>query len=246
MRLTIQLRGKQGSLRLPYHYQPFLQGILYRSISDPAFSTFLHEHGFKRGKRGYKLFCFSRLIGPMSLQRDTKQMIFKGSITWKVSTVLPEVAQFLSDYLLLQPYLHIAGQPVEVENLLIEKSEITDPSYTIQMISPITVHSTYETLDGAKKTHFFAPKDGFFEEYVQQNFRRKYEAFYEEEPNERFIIEPLAPGHPVITQFKGLIIKGWMGRYRIQSSPKQIQFSYLAGIGGRNSQGFGMFDLLDT
>jgi len=44
--------------------------------------------------------------------------------------------------------------------------------------------------------------------------------------------------------YKGFIIKGWMGKFRLRGNPELIKFSYEAGLGAKNSQGFGMWEIL--
>ena len=47
-----------------------------------------------------------------------------------------------------------------------------------------------------------------------------------------------------MTKFKGqTIIAGWKGIYRLVASEQLLNFLYQTGIGDRNSQGFGMFEL---
>ncbi len=41
------------------------------------------------------------------------------------------------------------------------------------------------------------------------------------------------------------LIKGWLGVYRVKSHPELIKLAWDAGIGSKNPQGFGMFEILD-
>ncbi|MBC7189418.1 hypothetical protein H5U35_04285, partial [Candidatus Aerophobetes bacterium] len=41
------------------------------------------------------------------------------------------------------------------------------------------------------------------------------------------------------------LIKGWMGTYRLEGNPELIKFSYDAGLGAKNSQGFGMYEVVN-
>ena len=44
--------------------------------------------------------------------------------------------------------------------------------------------------------------------------------------------------------YKGTVIKAWMGSYVLESEPQILELSYYTGLGSKNSQGFGMWDLL--
>jgi CRISPR-associated endoribonuclease Cas6 len=246
MRLTIVMSGRDNPVTLPLHYQQQLQGLLYHSLRNPKFSQFLHEVGFRKEKRSFKLFTFSRLYGPHQLNFERKTITFYEEFYWHVGTVLPELTQELGEYLLLHPDVQIGGQPVEVQRIDVEERDIEGEEIEIEMLSPLTVYSTYETVDGSKKTQFFSPYDEVFSHLVELNFRNKYEAYYGVPPKERLFIEPIraTEKHKVVTIFKGFYITAWLGHYRLRSSPGNLTFLYRVGIGGRNSQGFGMFRLL--
>jgi len=39
-------------------------------------------------------------------------------------------------------------------------------------------------------------------------------------------------------------IKAWLGTYQIHGKPELISLAYDTGLGSKNSQGFGMFEIL--
>ena len=49
----------------------------------------------------------------------------------------------------------------------------------------------------------------------------------------------------VVTTLKGIYITGWKGNYILNGSPDYLTFLYNCGIGNKNSQGFGLFELID-
>jgi CRISPR-associated endoribonuclease Cas6 len=56
MRLTVQFRPINNTLLLPMNYQEVLQGFFYRSIQDLDLAKFLHDVGYVKEKRQFKLF----------------------------------------------------------------------------------------------------------------------------------------------------------------------------------------------
>jgi CRISPR-associated endoribonuclease Cas6 len=246
MRLTITMSGRDHTITLPLHYQQQLQGLLYRSLQNPTFAHFLHEIGFHKEKRSFKLFTFSRLFGPHQLDQKRKTITFYDEFHWHIGTVLPELTQELREYLLLCSDVQLGGQAVEVKRIDVDNREIKGREIEIEMLSPLTVYSTYETVDRRKRTQFFGPGDEVFAHLIELNFRHKFEAYYGVPPQERLFIEPIhvTKKHKVVTVFKGFYITAWLGRYRLHSSTGNLTFLYRVGIGGRNSQGFGMFRLL--
>ncbi|MDN5332516.1 MAG: CRISPR-associated endoribonuclease Cas6 [Tepidanaerobacteraceae bacterium] len=45
--------------------------------------------------------------------------------------------------------------------------------------------------------------------------------------------------------YKDVIIKGWMGVYILKGDPVLLKIAYDAGLGSKNSQGFGCFEILE-
>jgi len=248
MRLKVEFRASNGALTLPLNYQECLQGLLYRSLGDRDFSAFLHDKGFQKEKRSFKLFTFSRLYGEHEIIRKEKKIKYFNTVTWYISSVMPKLIQLIGEnFLFRNEKIYVENQPIEMVKVEIERMEFAEQSCIIEMLSPITVYSTYEQADGTKKTHFFSPLDEIFSSMVEKNFSNKYEAFYGVKPPNRFILKPIEvkSNYKVVTSFKGFRITAWQGRFELLSTPDQIQFAYDAGLGSRNSQGFGMFRILN-
>ncbi|MCP8967382.1 CRISPR-associated endoribonuclease Cas6 [Ectobacillus ponti] len=243
--MTVKMRPLNGSLAMPFHYQYALQGLLYRSLREENFAHFLHDTGYYKGKRKFKLFTFSRLMGTHTIRRELKRIEFKNIITWRIGSVLEDVIQQLQERFMQDRLIQINGFPLIIESLELEEPRFNQSKHVIQMLSPITVYSTYEEQE-KKKTNYFAPTDPAFPLLVSSNFSNKYEAYHGYAPRDEFIIRPLQvnDSHKVVTKFKNHIITGWLGKYELESSPEQIAFAHNAGIGSRNSQGFGMFEIV--
>lgn len=241
MRLYIQFR-LDSPLMLPINYQQMLQGFIYNQIEDETFSRFLHEEGYVYGKRHFKLFSFSRLMGQAIVNRKQKTIIFKKQVSWQVSSCLPKFIHEFGQSLLMKDSLHFMGQPVIIEELHYKPLTIEKSTCTIRMLSPITIHSTYVSIDGKKTTQFFAPHDPAFAHLINENLAKKYKAYYGKEMEGRLEIKPVQvkKRDKVITRFKGFIIEAWNGVYALQGDPKILTFACTAGIGGRNSNGFGL------
>lgn len=247
MRITLKLRPSTSEISLPLHYQSAVQGMLYNSMRSKYLSDFIHNKGYQKEKRTFKLFTFSRLFGKHELQIDKKQIIFYDEVTCHIGTAFTEMGKELIDHFTNQTELVLGNnkcliQSIEVENKKIEREEVI-----IEMLSPITVYSTYSSLDGKRKTHYFQPLDPMFSQLVERNFENKYEAIYQQRPLSRLILEPIevARKDKVVTKFKDFYVTAWLGRYRLKSSPEYLTFLYNTGLGGRNSQGFGMFHIID-
>lgn len=241
MRITIQFR-LASPLVLPLNYHEILQGFIYHQMEDKAFSQFLHEKGYMYGKRSFKFFTFSRLMGRAFIDRKKKTIMFKEHVRWQVSSCLPKFIQEFGRTLLKKEDLYLSGHPVEVEELHCEPLKISQFVCTVRMLSPITVHSTYESGDGRKITQYFSPYDPAFRHLINENLARKYFAYYEKPLPGKIGINPvrLTKKDKVITRFKGFVIEAWNGVYQLEGDPEALAFACTVGLGGRNSQGFGL------
>jgi CRISPR-associated endoribonuclease Cas6 len=245
MRLTVKFKLAK-ELRLPLSYQQVLQGFIYHTLSNSELSKFLHEKGYVRNGRVFKLFTFSRLQGKYTIDPKQKKIIFEDEVKWIISSVLPEFIQDLGQSLLTTSTHQLNGQDIHVEEIVYSQREINHEKIDISMLSPITIHSTYKTDTGKKITQFFGPQDQVFPHLIQENIRKKYSAYYGEQ-SEKLLLD-IRPTHvnkkdKVITRFKNFIINGWGGEYEVSGSPELIRFAHCVGLGGRNSQGFGMFEV---
>jgi CRISPR-associated endoribonuclease Cas6 len=81
------------------------------------------------------------------------------------------------------------------------------------------------------------------------NLERKYQLIYGQKLEGSDIrIEPL--GHKddrycKVLQYKDTVIKGWNGIYRLRGDRRLIKVAYEAGLGSKNSQGFGCFEVME-
>jgi CRISPR-associated endoribonuclease Cas6 len=64
----------------------------------------------------------------------------------------------------------------------------------------------------------------------------------------RAYIKPLRVNkrNEVIAIFKGTVIKGWTGIYELQLPEPYFSLAYDAGLGSKNSQGFGMVEVVNN
>lgn len=235
MRLKITLSSGQQPLTLPLQYNHILQAFIYDNISAEL-AAFLHEKGYAYEKRNFKLFVFSNLYGKYIIK--SPQISFTDKITFWLCSPLDDVlAQFANS--LFQKQLQLIGQTIIVEAVEIQRDNISGSSIKVRTLSPVTVYTTTET----KQTIYYAPTDQEFLRQISQNLHRKYFALYPDaDPNQFY--GQLIPGaassyQSKIVRYKNFIIKGWMGQFHLEGTPEFLRFALTAGLGSKNSQGFG-------
>lgn len=228
-------------LELPINYQHILQAILYQSMSGvEEYAKGLHEQGYGKQGRSYKLFQFSQIKGRYRIAN--KKIIFEDQVSFEVRNVDQHLICMMKEYFekngITYGTNHYREVDVKVTDHTVEDSEIV-----IKMRTPVTVHATDKM---TKKTFFFRPEDERFSLLIRDNFKRKYRAYTGIEAENSISIEPVNVGEKdkFVTNYKGFYISGWYGIYKLKGERKYLDFLYQTGIGDRNSQGFGMFDIV--
>lgn len=227
-------------LSLPISYHHIIQSIIYRNLESAyGYSEYVHDKGQFLGKRNYKMFTFSSLRGKYRI--EGKQLVFYDRVSFEVSS---------NDFLMLK----ILGENIVAHGIRYGENcyEQVEVSYyddtvennaiEINMLSPICIYST--ELNG--NTYFYAPYDKEFQNMINENFQRKYEACYGVKPVSDITIEAVEHNekNKYVTKYKSIYITGWKGKYILKGERKYLDFLYQVGLGGKNSQGFGMFSIL--
>jgi len=248
MRVDITLNAS-GGLRLPRQYNELLQGFLYGHL-EAELARRLHDEGFidPGSRRRLRFFTFSRLMGRW--RTDGEQIVFSGPVRWLVASPWEELLSSLVEHLLKGPKLELGSQPIHVENIEVEPPLEPRRPITVQALSPITVYSTLYTAEGRRKTYYYSPFEAEFEELLLKNLARKAriwsgrkarcEGSYGEVKAEGHIRPvKVSPRDEHIVRYKGTVIKAWTGVYELDLPPELFRMAFDAGLGAKNSQGFG-------
>ncbi len=243
MRLKILLNS-DSTIKLPKHYNRILQGFIY-SLFEPIFRRFLHSEGFRYEKRRFKLFCFSRLNGKFKINSDNFE--FQPPVNFLISSPKIEILQNLAEGMLKKQEFYLDKNKVFIEEIkVLKRPEFKEKRIKIKMLSPLTVYSTFKN-SNKKRTYYYSPQESEFSQLLKENLKKKYKLVFGEEKDFFFKITPFKldfKKDKKIIIYKGTVIKAWMGSYILESEPKILELSYYTGLGTKNSQGFGMWDLL--
>jgi CRISPR-associated endoribonuclease Cas6 len=240
VRIALKLSSSKEKIVLPLHYNYYLQSFLYASISNEL-SSFLHDKGFEYEKRSFKMFTFSKLMGVYEIKKGT--ITFTMPVKLVISSPLERFVSELANTMLSNK-LKLCSEDIFVEEMeVLGKPEIKS-RMEIRMMTPLVAYSTLLTPEGRKKTYYYNPLEPEFAELIDRNLRKKYEAFYGKEPRARKTsIKPVFFKESVL-KYRDNVIKGYTGRFIIDGNRKPLELAYDCGLGSKNSQGFGMFDIL--
>lgn len=234
--MQLHVRVKlDGPCVLPIGYHHILQSAIYSQIGGE-----LHDKGFQYNKRGYKLFTFGPIEGRYII--DNKSIIFNDEISFEVRCLIDEVGlNFIKN--ITKNGIRLGKNSYKGVEVTIQNHVIEEDCITITMKSPICVYATSED----KRTIYYNPECEEFYSAVKDNFERKYAAVEGCFPtsNIEFNLVKYNERDRYFTKYKGFYIEAWKGVYELSGDPKYLNFLYDTGLGAKNSQGFGMFTVIE-
>ncbi len=242
--IYIVLEAASLSIPLSYHHQ--VQSLIYSMLANGGGGQ-LHERSFDFGLHKYKLFTFSSLRGSRVLS-DKKMLYFKRYIYLDIRSIRSDFCEYLLKGLESGEDVKLFNKSLKIASVKTSDYVVTESKIRIKMLSPLTLHKTLA--DGY--TYYINPLDADFNQYINDNFYRKYSAFYGNEPSGKIGIKTVkvGSGDRYLTLYKkgngskDIYITAWRGEYELSAAPEYLNFLYYCGIGAGNSEGFGMFEIL--
>ncbi|OFI05282.1 CRISPR associated protein Cas6 [Clostridium acetireducens DSM 10703] len=243
MRAYVNFKLKKP-LKLPIQYNHILQAVLLNSLNDEKYKKFIHDKGYEYEKRNYKMYTFSKLYGKFKLDKENKTITYYENGNFLVSSYDNIFLSYIINNIMLEGKINIAGNDIEIENIETKFIKINKNKMKVYTKSPITVYSTIK-INGKNKTYYYSPYEEEFSELIRKNLLKKYQAFHGKKPNnDKFDIKILNKNKlkENIVIYKGLVIKAWSGEFLLEGSEELIDVAYNAGVGSKNSQGFGCLE----
>jgi len=257
MRIRVEVQSALDKFILPQGYNPYVQGLVNACIPED-----IKWSGIATGteEAHFKLFTFSQLYAKSVERIDIAprdgveadghvhyQLVMSSPVWFYLSSPSPEFIEALVPRLEQAHDLHLERNLVQSVRV-VAAYPVTIPTHglvtwKIRTISPITVYQS-ESKD-SNSAHYFAPDDPLFAKLVLDNAVRKYYAWTQEKaPSDGFSISCLDhTPHLAIISFKDTPVHGYTGRFQLTGDAKLLSFLYESGLGGKNSHGFGMFDI---
>lgn len=228
------------AVTLPIAHHHIIQGLIYNILSyNERYSSFLHNQGRQYHESTYKLFTFGPLTGHYVINKN-HTITFDQSLSLEIRSPDPYFCETMNDVLSQQNEYTLGQNIVFLDRYDLIECQHLPTSITIQMISPIVIYHTYEN-----KTIYHNPLDQNYNQYINDNFQKKYLAAYQELPDP-IELSALSVGlkDKYVTLFKKrTYITGWKGIYLLKGESSSLSFLYEVGLGAKNSQGFGMFKI---
>lgn len=228
------------AVSLPEQHNHILQAAILGWLQDIEYTDFLHNEGYTREKRKFKLFTFSRIMGERRYDKKTRKFIFEGEIAIFLSSYTEEMEEFVLKSIKEGRGLRFGGKIARFVNAY--QADEKYEACVVEAVSPITIHSTFELPSGKKKTYYYEPYEEDFSIMLKANLIRKFEAVHGHKPkDDEFSIVPRRgyKCRKCIIRYRETIIIGWTGLFEISGSEEMIKLAMTAGVGARNSIGMG-------
>ena len=240
MQLKLTLSG--DNIRLPLAYSSTVQGFIYKALTeDSSFAYNLHENGYKIDKRKFKLFTFGEPRGKYDVVE--KQLVFKDKIHLEIRSADDYMIQLMYSCFLKKGMHKLGENELSAQQITLNNKMIFTNSIKVKTLSPITVYTTED--DG--HTRYFSPTDEEFYAAITNNAKRKWDSFSSDAAKFDFSIVPCENNWAVkrVTRFKDTFITAWHSEFYLKGNIEILNFLYNVGLGSKNSQGFGMFELIE-
>ena len=227
-------------LELPINYNHVMQASLIAWLNNEEYQKFLHDCGYEYENRTFKMYSYSKIFGTFRIDKENKKIIFFDSIYFYISSYDRSFVEYLGRNIITENKLNLVGNLLSLEKFecIVEKVE---EECMVKTLSPITVYSTLMGQNGKKKTYYYSPFECEFSELIKNNLIKKFEAFNcKKLESYDFEITPIKETlKESIILYKGFIVKGWNGVFKLKGNKELIEVALNAGLGSKNSQGMG-------
>ncbi len=240
MRIEIFL-DQENPVAIPIQYNHIIQAMIYSWIKDERYSKFIHDKGYQFNERIYKLFTFSRINGIYRLDKELRKIIFYKDMHITISSASDELMGYLLNSILLEnETINVGGAEVKISRVDVKEAPVFTEKTKIYTLSPCTAYTTMDN----KQTRFYNPFDYEFSEYIRNNLLHKHESFYGKQPDDtRFEIRPTGAVKMAKVNYKDFHILAYNCEMEMEGGLELQRMAYAAGIGGKNSQGFGCIEV---
>ncbi|MDO5851596.1 MAG: CRISPR-associated endoribonuclease Cas6 [Methanobacteriaceae archaeon] len=242
MRLKITLKSKTNYLKIPFNYNHWLSAIIYKKIDDLNLSQKLHS------STSFKFFTFSQINVPFKKITKTGIISKNGVINFYISSSNDYLIKSMVNGYLNDLKINFGNHILFVEKIeLIPEIKINN-KMKFNTISPIIVRTKKE-INGKLKIWDLSPSPDFFKG-LEKNLVKKFNSFNNSNITDKIFISSdmrnVKRKRIGIKKDNNYIYqRAYMMDLILEGDPKLIKFAYDAGIGEKNSMGFGMLDVFN-
>jgi CRISPR-associated endoribonuclease Cas6 len=189
-----------------------------------------------------------------------------GKGPWELQIGSPMLEEFVQNFvigLFESAELTLASQGIRAEFRIERVETLPTPKFRessrFKCLSPIAVSTMHER-QGRLQPYYYRPHDAGLSEALRKNLLEKYQIIHDSQKatfsekvafSLKFRLEPHdKPKSKLITIKEGsrqaTHIKAFETYFTLEGSPELMQVAWECGLGERNSQGFGMVELVNS
>ena len=253
MRFKLNLRVNKniyGNL-LPISYQYELSSCIYKTIakSDNFYARWLHDNGFTNHNKRFKMFVFSNLF-PNCKALGDRMCILSDTMHLFLSFLPEKSTEEFVKGIFLDNLLNLGDGKSKVQFQVENIEALSTPNlhnYIFQTLSPVNVSVKRENAS----IEYVSPERDDYGKMLINNLKEKYLAFYGKAfvGDDSYEFELLSPPKPRLITIKAYTsemtkVKGFNYHFRIKADDALMHIMYEAGLGEKNSTGFGMVEIV--
>jgi len=235
MRFIVRLRTTNDAT-IPINYQHALSSALYSFIKEanPDLSSSLHY------SNDFKFFNFSNLKIPRNSIKGPVVHLKKGtSVMFNFSSPAADILEATVSGMLSTGKMGILGADFEIETIEMLKTPDFSGRALFRTLSPVYI----DILRNGERWDLL-PTDPEWRQRIEENSRKKYAHYFGRDYKGDFEIEQVRRMSSKRIEVHG---QWWVSanvEFIQKAGPDMIKFLWDAGIGRKNSQGFGCLQFL--
>lgn len=257
-KITLLLTDKQNKLPLNYQYE--FSAWVYKVLknADEEFANFLHNEGYKTGKKTFKFFAFSNLKIPSFRIQEDRIIIQSSEISFYISFYTEQIAENFIIGLFQQQTFAIGDKISNVSFQVKSVESLQTPIFldemTFQTASPVVIGQK----NTGNTTTYLSPIDENFATLLLDNLLEKFKATQQVIPAEwqnfslHFeLLNPSSVKSRLVTikakTKEETKVRGFYNfRFKLKAPTELMKLALFAGIGRENALGFGAIELFSS
>jgi len=254
-KLTLEVNKHKFGSAIPLNYQYEQSAVIYKILSEAnnEYTKWLHDNGYFRDRKQFKLFTYSRLQIPLYKIRksDERLIINSNTIEWYISFLPEKSTETFIKGIFMNRIFQIGDKRSKAEFAVQHIEVLPMPEFTkdtiFETLSPICISKR----EINNRTSYLSPKDIYAKEAIFTSLVNRYEAFYNrpysgsnyfdfkvlDEP--KSVLVKIKSGTPQETK-----VRGFMCKFRAIGDNELVKIMYENGAASKNSQGFGMVHVM--
>ncbi|MCK4661776.1 MAG: CRISPR-associated endoribonuclease Cas6 [Bacteroidales bacterium] len=250
-RLTLTInKGSRNSNLLPLNYQYEFSSWIYHTIhyGNKEFADWLHEQGYTKNGKKFKLFTFSNVDVPEYKIVGDRLNILCNEVCLYVSFYPIEALEHFISGLFRNQEFTIGDKKSRVAFYVKTVEKIVEPEFydemTFKSLSPILV--SYKKNSEKKYAEYLLPEGEKYKELFLNNLLVKYNSY-----NTDLDMINMIYNMDILSKPKSRLItikantphesklRGYLFDFKINAPAEIVKLGYYAGFGEKNSLGFG-------